>query len=307
MKPANSAAVRVDIPVGSRWRYAGGGYSIVQLAVQDVTKKTFADAARELVLEPLGMLHSTFAQPIPAALRSSAATGYGPSGDPIAGRFHTHPGQAAAGLWTTPEDLTRFAIALQQIAVGNSRQTIMSRDLAAQMMRPVLDEYGLGFGVTGTGRETQFGHGGSNVGFRCQLTAFKDEASGVAIMTNSDRGGAILQEVVRAVARDYGWAGIAPLERTLGTADPATYKDFAGRYDSDPIAAGHPDDRNGRQQAIPRYRPRPRRAAAESATTFFATDRDMRIEFVRDVTGKVTAARVWQGSVEREATRQQES
>ncbi|MBA3642397.1 MAG: beta-lactamase family protein, partial [Acidobacteria bacterium] len=231
MKPANSAAVRVDIPVGSRWRYAGGGYSIVQLAVQDVTKKTFADAARELVLEPLGMLHSTFAQPIPAALRSSAATGYGPSGDPIAGRFHTHPGQAAAGLWTTPEDLTRFAIALQQIAVGNSRQTIMSRDLAAQMMRPVLDEYGLGFGVTGTGRETQFGHGGSNVGFRCQLTAFKDEASGVAIMTNSDRGGAILQEVVRAVARDYGWAGIAPLERTLGTADPATYKDFAGRYE----------------------------------------------------------------------------
>src|SRR5688500_16784405 len=66
VKPANSGAVRVDIPVGSQWRYAGGGYQIVQLAIEEETKKPFAQAARELVLEPFGMARSTFVQPIPA-------------------------------------------------------------------------------------------------------------------------------------------------------------------------------------------------------------------------------------------------
>lgn len=98
LKPANSAAVRVDIPVGSRWRYSGGGISILQLVVEDETKKPFAQAARELVLQPFGMTNSTFVQPIPADLRDRAATGYRSNGDPVAGKWHTYPEQAAAGL-----------------------------------------------------------------------------------------------------------------------------------------------------------------------------------------------------------------
>ena len=304
VKPANSAAVRVDIPVGARYRYAGGGYSIVQLAIEEVTKKPFADAARELVLEPLGMRHSTYAQPLPAALHGKAATAHRATGEPIGGRWHTHPEQAAAGLWTTPQDLARFAIAIQQMASGTAKTSIMSRELASAMMRPVIDDYGLGLGISGTGRETRFGHGGSNVGFRCTLTAFKDSASGVVVMTNADRGAEILQDVVRAVAREYGWPGLAPLERTLGTADPAAYKDFAGRYEipirSPPVVMMIETDGGklyrgsgpGRVELLP-----------ESANTFFAMDSDMRVQFVRGADGKVTEARVWQGGIERTATR----
>ena len=101
-KPANSAPVRVDIPVGSRWRYSGGGISIAQLMVEDETKKPFAQSARELVLEPFGMRHSTYVQPLPADLREKAATGYRASGEAVPGKWHTYPEQAAAGLWTTP-------------------------------------------------------------------------------------------------------------------------------------------------------------------------------------------------------------
>jgi CubicO group peptidase (beta-lactamase class C family) len=303
-KPANSAAVRVDIPVGSRYRYAGGGYSIVQLAIEEVTKKPFADAARDLVLEPLGMRHSTYAQPLPADLHGKAATAHRASGEPVAGRWHTYPEQAAAGLWTTPEDLARFAIAIQQMAAGTAKTTIMARELAAAMMRPVLDDYGLGLGISGTGRETRFGHGGSNVGFRCTFTAFKDSASGVVVMTNADRGAEILQDVVRAVAREYGWPGLAPLERTPGSADPALYKDFAGRYEipvrSPPVVMVIETEGGtlyrgsgpGRVELVP-----------ESPATFFAMDGDMRIEFVRDANGRISEARVWQGGIERKATR----
>jgi CubicO group peptidase (beta-lactamase class C family) len=304
-KPANSAPVRVDIPVGTRYRYAGGGYSIVQLAIQEVTKKSFADAARELVLDPLGMRNSTYAQPLPAELHGKGATAHRATGEAIPGRWHTYPEQAAAGLWTTPEDLARFAIAIQEMAAGTARAPIMSRELASAMMQPVIDDYGLGLGISGTGRETRFGHGGSNVGFRCTFTAFKDSASGVVIMTNADRGAEILQDLVRAVAREYRWPGFAPLERTLGTSDPTLYKGFAGRYEipirSPPVvmliqAEGGKLYRGsglGRVELLP-----------ESPTTFFAMDSDMRIEFVRDSSGKVTEARVWQGGFERRATRQ---
>ena len=304
MKPANSAAVRVDIPVGTRYRYAGGGYSIVQLAIEDVTKKAFADAALELVLEPLGMRHSTYAQPLPAELHGKAATAHRASGEPIAGRWHTYPERAAAGLWTTPEDLARFAIALQQMAAGTAKSGIMSRELATAMMRPVIDDYGLGLGISGTGRETRYGHGGSNVGFRCTFTAFKDSASGIVVMTNGDRGAEILQDIVRAAAREYGWPGLAPVARTLGSADPAVYKDFAGRYEipirSPPVVMMIESDGGklyrgsgpARVELLP-----------ESPSTFFAMDSDMRVEFVRDANGKVTEARVWQGGTERKATR----
>jgi CubicO group peptidase (beta-lactamase class C family) len=305
-KPANSAPVRVDIPAGTRYRYAGGGYSIVQLAIENVTKQSFADAARDLVLAPLGMTHSTFVQPLPQDLHAKAATAHRGSGEPIAGRWHTYPEQAAAGLWTTPEDLARFAIAIQQMAAGTARTSIMSRELAAEMMRPVFDDYGLGLGITGTGRELRFGHGGSNVGFRCQLIAFKETASGVVVMTNGDRGAEIMQDIVRAVAREYGWPGFAPLERTPGTSDPSLYKDFAGRYEipirSPPVVMLVETD-NGKL-----YRgsgPARVELMPESASTFFAMDSDMRIEFVRDGSGRVTEARVWQGGIERKATRVQ--
>lgn len=303
-KPANSAPVRVDIPVGSRWRYAGGGYSIVQLAIQDVTKRPFADVLRELVLEPAGMSRSTFVQPLPAALRDTAATGYGAAGDPVAGRAHTYPEQAAAGLWTTPEDLARFAIALQQAAVGSSTRPLLPREMAARMLQPVMDEYGLGVGVRGSGRESRFGHTGGNAGFRCELVAFKDSASGVVVMTNGDRGPTITQEIIRAIAREYRWPGLSPVERTTGTSDPAIYKDFAGRYEiptrSPPVVLVIETDggklyRGGgpmRAELLP-----------ETPTTFFATDSDLRIEFVRDASGRVTEARVWQGSIERRAVR----
>ena len=125
-------------------------------------------------------------------------------------------------------------------------------------------------------------------------------------MTNSDRGGAIMMDVIRAVAREYGWPGIAPLERTLGTADPATYQDFAGRYElpirSPPVEFLIVEEGGKLYRGVP---PGRSELLPENATTFFVLSDDMRIAFVRDASGKVTEARVWQGDLERKATRKQ--
>ncbi len=212
IKPANSAPVRVNIPVGSTWRYSGGGISIAQLVVEEVTKKPFAEAARELVLAPLGMVNSTYVQPLPASLRDKAATGYRSSGDAVAGRWHTYPEQAAAGLWTTAEDLARFAIGLQTIAAGQSK-TVMSQALAQDMLRRQAGDYGLGIAVFGDGATAYFGHNGANAGFRASFFGYRDHASGVVVMTNGDAGSVLAADVVRTVAREYGFAGLGPTER----------------------------------------------------------------------------------------------
>src|SRR4029453_6764973 len=149
-------------------------------------------------------------------------------------------------------------------------------------LKPVLNDYGLGLEVTGGGPATRFGHGGSNAGFRCLLTAFKETASGVVVMVNSDGGGPLLQPVVRAVAREYSWPGLAPIERTLGTSDPASYQDFAGRYEiptrSPPVVLTIEADGG---KLFRGTGPMRSELLPEAPTTFFATDSDMRIEFVR--------------------------
>jgi len=294
LRPANSAAVRVDIPVGSRWRYSGGGISIAQLVVEDETNKPFAQVARELVLQPFGMTNSTFVQPLPADLRDSAATGYRASGDEVTGKWHTYPEQAAAGLWTTPEDLAKFAIEIQRIAAGSSGG-VMSRALAQEMLTRQVDEWGLGVGVLGDGASTRFSHGGSNDGFRAFFVGYRDAPSGVVVMTNSDAGMPIADAVVRTVANEYAWPGLRPVERTPGAADPATYADFAGFYDrpgsTPPFVLIIADA--GRLFVSTGPRPGERaELLPESSDTFFAVDRDRRIHFVRDPTGRVTEARI---------------
>jgi CubicO group peptidase (beta-lactamase class C family) len=271
--------------------------------IEDDTGKPFAQSARELVLEPFGMKDSTFVQPLPAALREKAATGYRANGLPVEGRYHTYPEQAAAGLWTTPGDLAKFAMELQKIASGKSTKVI-SQDLAREMINRQFQQSGLGVEIEGQGAASRFSHSGSNAGFRSQLTAFRLTASGVVVMTNSDTGMALVEEVERAVAREYRWPGLGPVERTLGTADPALYKDFAGRYEigvrSPPIVLRVDVEADKLYGSIDQLRTE---LLPESADTFFSTDTDVRLQFVRNAAGQVTEIRIWQGGVERRAVR----
>ena len=80
--PANTAPVRVDLDPGTQYRYSGGGYTIAQLAMTDVTGQPFPALMQRLVLGPLGMKASTYDQPLPAARLPEAAAGYDAEGKP---------------------------------------------------------------------------------------------------------------------------------------------------------------------------------------------------------------------------------
>ena len=104
-KPANTAAIRVDIMPGTKERYSGGGYTIMQLLVTDVTGEQFPQVVKSLVLDKIGMRHSSYRQPLPPDWAKQAASGYYDNGSPVKGKWHVYPEMAAAGLWTTASDL----------------------------------------------------------------------------------------------------------------------------------------------------------------------------------------------------------
>lgn len=116
--PANTAPIRVDLDPGAQYRYSGGGYTIAQQAMIDVTGQPFPGILAETVLRPIGMTSSTYEQPLPEARVADAATGYRADGAPVPGKRNVYPEMAAAGLWTAPTDLARFAIAVQKTPRG---------------------------------------------------------------------------------------------------------------------------------------------------------------------------------------------
>ncbi|MFC1733023.1 serine hydrolase domain-containing protein [candidate division KSB1 bacterium] len=200
--PANSDPVRVDMPPGTRYRYSGGGVTIMQVALMDITGRPFPGIAREYVLQPLGMLHSTYDQPLPSGLVQFAASGYRSNGREVEGKRHIYPEMAAAGLWTTPSDLAKFAIEVQLSIKGESNR-VLSREMAERMVTAFADTvYGLGFSLTQKG---YFGHSGSNEGFKCNLIAHLENGYGAVVMTNGDRGSLLIREILQAIAREYEW------------------------------------------------------------------------------------------------------
>jgi CubicO group peptidase (beta-lactamase class C family) len=165
--PANSAAIRVTQLPGSKVRYSGGGFCVLQQALTDATGLPFAPLLQDLVLSPLKMDSSSFAQPLPKELESVAAVGH-VEGKPVTGKWHTYPELAAAGLWTTPSDLARLVIGVQQARRGD-RGALLSTDLARQMLTRQIDDRGLGFELEGEDKTLVFTHGGANEGFTCRM------------------------------------------------------------------------------------------------------------------------------------------
>lgn len=227
-RPSNSGAIRVDVKPGTVERYSGGGYVVMHQMVRDVTGESFEALLQSAVFKPLGMTRSTFEQPLPATWSANAARAHGGDGRMIAGKWHTYPELAPDGLWTTPTDLARFAIELQQSLRGDSNKVI-SADMTRQMVTRQLRAMGLGIAVAGADGALRFGHGGANVGFKCNLIAYAS-GRGSVIMTNGDNGSALITEIERAIAAEYDWPDFRPVARKPTAIHPEVLAGYVGTY-----------------------------------------------------------------------------
>lgn len=237
----NTPPVRVVSLPGVEFSYSGGGYTIMQQLLADVTGTDFATLAPELVLGPLGMADSTYAQPLPPELAGTAATGHRSAFVPVTGRWHTYPEQAAAGLWTTAADLARFFVALRNSWLGRPGSPL-PQPIARQMATPYAanKSYGLGLQLADDG-PAYIGHGGDDQGFENTALLYLESGQGIVVLTNSDNGSELIDDVILPAVRDrYGWPAPATVDSDAAVAGRYTsgYGDFTLTETGDGLALG---------------------------------------------------------------------
>ncbi len=225
----NSEPLRRIEAVGTRYRYSGGGSTMLQVALTDLTGQDFDAIVREKVLGPLGMTQSTYEQPLSESSWPNHSAAHDRAGRRITGGFHVYPEQYPAGLWTTPSDLARFVLEMQRAAGGEDGQ-VLTAEWGHAMLTPVFGRAALGLFITEYGGERWFRHSGSNQGFKCDFRASFSGGNGVIVMTNGEMGVEITRDIIRSVAKVYGWPGMIgePLEEV--SVPRAQLKQYAGHY-----------------------------------------------------------------------------
>lgn len=227
--PANTVAVRSQFEPGKKFQYSGGGVTVSQVIVGDVTNQPYPEFMWQNVLKPMGMLHSFYGQPTESQ-KSMVATAYRSDGKEVKGRYHIYPEQAAAGMWTNPTDLCRYIIETQLSYHGKSGK-VLTPEMTKFRLTPYIDiSSAMGVFIDKKGPATYFHHEGGNEGFACIYSGSLDEGKGVAVMLNNDNG-LIMFEILNSVANAYHWKEFyKPVIKKVIPVPDSVLSSYTGKY-----------------------------------------------------------------------------
>jgi CubicO group peptidase (beta-lactamase class C family) len=189
--PAGRAtAVRLIHRPGTRWQYSGGGYTLLQAAIERVTGEPFARWAEAAILRPLGMTASDFAWP--PHDYGPMTRGHDTHGRPVPG--YRYAELAAAGLSTDARDMGRFAAAL--LRGGPTASALGTPQPATN------GHWGLGLELSRLGDGTRvLSHEGVNRGWYARLVAYPKRGWAFVVLTNGDAGATVADAVERQFER----------------------------------------------------------------------------------------------------------
>ncbi|GHF28735.1 hypothetical protein GCM10017044_24970 [Kordiimonas sediminis] len=224
--PANSAPVVIRNLPGAAYKYSGGGYTIMQLLMEDTFGESFTHIIQEKILNPAGMLLSRYERPDDGGNYAVAHTGRDSS--PLNGEYHLYPEYAAAGLWTTPSELVHLGSQIAQ--ARNNEDGLISQNLLQEMIPDSAEENGLGFGLNNDGDGVAFVHSGRNVGFTARWITYADGRASVAVMTNADTGHDLIAEILSGLGNIYGWKQDAYTEFEVVSLNKEQLDAVAGTY-----------------------------------------------------------------------------
>jgi len=229
--PANTDPIRVIYRPGSQFSYSGGGMEVLHQMAEDVTGMPFQSYMKN-IFSKLGMNSSDFVQPMAGPLAVRAAKGHDMNGVMLPGGWRTYPELIAAGLWTTPSDLSRLLIEVQKAATFN-KGALLTQETALRILtltQQPKSSMGLGFVLVDGKGGLIFNHSGSVFGYKSYVTAYRDRGQGIAVMMNGDNGYALIMEIMRSVAKVYGWPDDGVSKAGLIDVPLSTLQSYAGNY-----------------------------------------------------------------------------
>ena len=214
---------------GTHFSYSTQGYTLAGCAIEGASGKNYADAVRENVLIPAGMLQTRpddrFAI-IPLRTRFYSKDR---SGAVVNAEFLDSSYKVPGGGWlSSAPDMARFEVAMlnNQLVLSTTRDTMWIEQMPSDGLGRMA--YGLGWQLGATNGVKDVGHGGSQQGASAMMLIAPDARAGVVVLINSDAAGAsalatrLLGIVLGLPARD----------RTEIAVDPKIYDNYIGNYEA---------------------------------------------------------------------------
>lgn len=176
-------------PPGAVPAYSNYAATLAGYIVERVSGLPFNDYITKNIFRPLGMQHSTFAQPLPAELKPLFSNGY-QLGSGKAKPFEVIEPAPAGSLSASAADLARFMIAHLQDGKFDDNQILDSKTAQEMHARqngfnPALSGMALGFYEESRNGHRIIGHGGDTIYFHSDLHLVLDANVGFFVSYNS--------------------------------------------------------------------------------------------------------------------------
>lgn len=177
---------------GTDWAYSGGGYVIVQMALEDTFKKPISELAATYIFKPLGLKNTTMIQPNEKGFPTNVALVHDENEKVIRTGLPITPQVAPSGMWSTPTDLAIIAIEMQN-ALRNKNNKVISHDVAKKVTEVTVLKNAVG--GWSYGWQKSFGYNnydwfmcnGSNTGVGGSVFATMTDGNGFTFLTNGEK------------------------------------------------------------------------------------------------------------------------
>ena len=204
------SAILFQMP-GEGFSYSNVGYNLLELMIEEVTGRDFAEYMKNEILYPLGMYHSDFEWS--EETLALAPLGYTLDGKAISP--YRYPERASGGLIATAEDIARFCIAgmpnfsdHRVLARPTIEQLYFAQAESLGIYSAVFDAYGFGYYIEGlSDGKLAVSHGGQGTGWMSHFHAVPGTGDAIVILTNSQRSWPFISSLLNGWAR---WRGFSP-------------------------------------------------------------------------------------------------
>jgi len=299
------------VPLGALFSYCNSGFAVAGRVIERMCGKSYEQATRELVLEPLGMHHSYF---FPAEVMTHRfVVGHQSPFDPAEDVYVLRPwpiprpGSAMGGLSSCVPDLLAYA----RFALGGGPANFLSDELRVLMHSPLApagnyaDAIGTAWMLRDVDGVRVVEHGGATYGQQATLKIVPERNFAQVVLTNSSRGGELHTELSIALLREH--LGLDSSEPALLSPAAEALNEYVGHYEAwldsaDVSVADHQLVVNRTPKGgFPTRDTPPSPPPPPTRWSFWAKDRILgvegpmqhaRAEFVRDSAGKITHLRI---------------
>ncbi|KAI8843730.1 beta-lactamase/transpeptidase-like protein [Chytridium lagenaria] len=167
--------------------YSGGGTTVLQLIIETITGQSFPEAMKDLVLEPAGMTSSTFVQPRTTLVNNGdVACGHEMELTPVPGGCHLYPENAAAGLWSSAEEMGLFLKSFWESLSGVDG-ALLKKETAWRMLerQGLMGGIRLGWMVEEINGRLMYMHGGANEGYTLYAEGIADSGESLVLLSSA--------------------------------------------------------------------------------------------------------------------------